>query len=250
MEVPRIRLTQAEHDLIVSNRNGNNIGIIGDTHEPFTHPQYRDFCYETFNKYGVSRIIHIGDEVDNHALSYHESDPDGMSAGKEAEEAQKNMDKWYQTFPDVTVMVGNHSALPYRQAMTSGIPKRFIKSYEEIWSAPPGWDWQLRIEIDGVLYTHIGKGGITGALKFAIENRQSSVTGHAHSYGGCQYSASHNDMIFGMNVGCGIEIRSYSFAYGKNFSVRPTLGCGVVTDNGHKGFFIPMNLGKKYQWIR
>src|SRR5882672_3904939 len=38
------------------------VGIIGDTHEPFTHKQYLDFCYDTFNKHKVNRLIHIGDE--------------------------------------------------------------------------------------------------------------------------------------------------------------------------------------------
>ena len=66
-----------------------NVGIVGDTHFPFCHPGYLNFCYEVFNKFQCSEIIHIGDEVDNHAISYHESNPNGHSASKESEEAQK-----------------------------------------------------------------------------------------------------------------------------------------------------------------
>jgi predicted phosphodiesterase len=226
------------------------VGIIGDTHEPFCHPQYRDFCYKTFNRFGVNKIVHIGDEVDNYALSYHEHDPDADNSGSEAEKAQRNLEKWYKTFPVVDVIVGNHSALPHRQATTAGIPKRFVKAYEEVWEAPKGWKWSLELEIDHVKYTHgTGSSGQNGAINRATRSRQSTVIGHIHSFGSVSYHASENDLIFGLNAGCGIDVRAYAFQYGRNFVNKPTLGCGIVVD-GFQAFFIPMNLGKKFEWIK
>ena len=93
----RPRLSKYENDLIQAFRNNKNVGIIGDTHEPFCHKHYRDFCYEVFSRFGVSEIIHIGDEVDNAALSYHESPVELPDAESEAEQAQKAMEKWYAT---------------------------------------------------------------------------------------------------------------------------------------------------------
>lgn len=246
MKQVRPRLTQAEYDLINNHRNGTNTGIIGDTHEPFCHPDYRDFCYEVFNKFGCGHILHIGDEVDNHAISYHEANPDGHSPGKESDLAYENLQKWYKTFPEVKVCVGNHSALHRRKAKTHGLPERFIKTYEEAWGAPGGWKWALQWEIDDVLYTHgTGSSGQNGAINRARDNRQSTVIGHIHSFGGVLYSASDKDLIFGLNVGCGIDIRSYAMEYGKDFAKRPTLGCGVVLDGGRIGLFVPMSLGTK-----
>jgi len=49
----------------------DNILIIGDTHIPFHKKNYLNFCKDVQKKYKCKRIIHIGDEVDNHALSYH-----------------------------------------------------------------------------------------------------------------------------------------------------------------------------------
>src|SRR5664279_5075479 len=43
------------------------VGIIGDTHFPFSHPNYLNFIQDTFKKHGVTKIIHIGDICDNHA---------------------------------------------------------------------------------------------------------------------------------------------------------------------------------------
>jgi predicted phosphodiesterase len=244
----RPRLSKVEFDLINNYRNGNNVGIIGDTHEPFCHPEYRDFCYEVFNKFGCSTIVNIGDEVDNHAISYHETDPDGHSAGKEADLAQENLNKWYKTFPDVKVCIGNHTALIERQAKTAGMPKKFVKTYEEAWEAPNGWKWALQWEIDNVIYTHgTGSQGQVGAINRAKDNRQSTVIGHIHSFGGVLYSASDKDLIFGLNVGCGIDINAYAMEYGRPFAKRPTLGCGVVL-GGKIGCFIPMDMGSKIEY--
>ena len=245
----RLRLTPKEVELVENHRLSKNVGIIGDTHEPFCHPNYRDFCYEVFDRFAVGEIIHIGDECDNAALSYHQSDLGMPDAVSEAEQAQQAMNRWYETFPDVKVCVGNHSALPFRQATTAGIPKRYMKTYEEIWSAPTGGKWQMEWEIDNVLYTHgTGSSGANAAANRAVANRQSTVMGHSHSFGGVSYMASRNDIIFGLNVGCGIDVDHMAFSYGKNFPKKPTLGCGVVLDGGRTGIFIPMDLGSKIKF--
>lgn len=245
----RPRLTKAEYQLIQEHRHGKAVGIIGDTHEPFCHPSYRDFCYEVFNKFGCNEIVHIGDEVDNHAISYHESNPNGHSAGKEADLAYEAMQEWYKVFPNVKVCIGNHSALHRRKAKTIGLPDRFIKTYEEAWGAPKGWIWDYKHEIDNVIYTHgTGSSGQMGAINRAKDNRQSTVIGHIHSFGGVLYSGSEKDLIFGLNVGCGIDIRAYAMEYGRDFAKRPTLGCGVVLDGGRIGLFVPMDLGTKIEY--
>jgi predicted phosphodiesterase len=242
----RPRLSEKENRLISDFRNAKNVGIIGDTHEPFCIKGYREFTYEVFNRFGCSEIVHIGDEVDNHALSYHENSEGAYDAMREAELAQQEMDEWYKTYKNVKVCVGNHSALPFRKATTNGIPNRFLKTYEEIWNAPKGWKWELQWEIDGVLYEHgTGSSGVSGARNRAIANRQSTVIGHSHSFGGVSYMASRNDIIFGMNVGCGIDTSEYAFAYGKQFPKKPTIGCGVVLDKGRTAIFVPMDLGSK-----
>ena len=52
-------------------------------------------------------------------------------------------------------------------------------------------------------------------------------------------------MIFGMNVGCGIDIDAYAMEYSRPFPKRPTLGCGVVLDGGRVAIFVLMPLGSK-----
>lgn len=221
------------------------VGIIGDTHEPYCKAGYLEFCVETFKTFGVDEVIHIGDEVDNAALSYHEKQTAMPNVDTEMEQAMQAMKRWYSAFPDVRVCVGNHSALPFRQATTAGIPARMLKSYRDMWEAPKTWNWQLDFDIDNVLYTHIIPSGIGGALKHAMKVRQSTVGGHCHAFGGVNYSASYRDSIFGMNVGCGVDNDHMAFAYGKNFATKPMLSCGIVADNGKTALYVPMDLGSK-----
>ena len=68
--------------------------------------------------------------------------------------------------------------------------------------------------------------------------------GHSHSFAGVCYMASRNDMIFGMNVGCGIDnVDAYAFAYGTHFPKKPTrISCGIVLDGGETAVVVPMDV--------
>ena len=55
--------------------------IISDTHIPYHAKELMPFLKLLKKKYKPDRVIHIGDEVDKHAMSFHDSDPDLPSAG-------------------------------------------------------------------------------------------------------------------------------------------------------------------------
>ena len=221
-----------------------NIGIVGDTHIPFERPDYLNFCIEIFDRCKCKKIVHIGDLVDNHAISYHEHDPDGKSPKDEMEEVDKHLKRWFGTFSEMYLCLGNHDKLVSRKSKTFGLPNRAIKSFREIWNLPIGWREDYSWEFDGVRYTHgTGLSGQHAHIKAAEQNRQSTVIGHMHSGGGqISYLVSENDRIFGMNVGCGIDRKTYAFEYGRDFIKKPVLGCGVVTDKGKFCQFFPMIL--------
>ena len=217
------------------------IGIVADLHLPFGHPLYLDFCCDVFAAWGVSKIHLAGDVVDLHSISFWDSDPNGLSAESEAEAAEIEVARWYRTFSKATVSVGNHDERVFRVAKKAGLPERFVKDYAEVWDTP-GWDWQFQHFYDEVLYEHgTGSSGKDAALNRAVQKRISLVMGHVHSYAGVKYHANERSRIFGMNVGCGIDVDSYAAAYGKNFPIRPVLGCGVVIDG--TPYFEPMPIG-------
>ena len=104
------------------------IGITGDLHEPFTHPGYRRFSEDTFDAHKVQQTVFIGDIVDNHAISFHDHDPNGRSAEDEAAAAERAVAKWYTTFTKAKVCIGNHDARHFRLAQKNGLPERPSRS--------------------------------------------------------------------------------------------------------------------------
>lgn len=220
---------------------------IPDLHLPFQHKDTLKFLKAVKTKYKPNAIVFLGDEMDGHAISMHDSDPDGRSAGDELELAKKELKKFYKLFPKAKICTSNHGSLPYRRAYKFGLPKAFLKSYSEFLEAPKGWVWADEHEIDGVIYEH-GESfsGQQGAIKSANANMQSTVIGHIHSHAGIQFSANQKHLIFGFNVGCLIDNSAYAFAYGKKFKSKPILGCGIIVAGIPT--FIPM-LTKNGNWI-
>lgn len=220
----------------------NNVIVIGDTHEPFCKEGYLEFCREVQEKYNCGTVVHIGDLVDNHAMSYHEHDPQGRSIGDEHSLALRNCKRWYHTFPNVKICIGNHDALPFRKAFTSGLPSTWLKTYQEILQSPKTWEWDFIHQVNGVIYQHgTGMSGEMAAINAARENRQSTVIGHMHTVCNTRFLASYKDLIFGVSVGCGIDHKTYAFAYGREQTRKPVLSCAVVLD-GKTPINIPMSL--------
>ena len=221
----------------------DNIGIIGDCHIPFELPNYLEFCLQIFERCKCEQFVHIGDLVDNHAISYFEHDPNGKSPEDEMKEADEHLEQWFRAFPSLFLCRGNHDRLVDRKCRTSGLPDRVFKPFREIWGLPKGWIDDFSFEIDGVRYIHgTGLGGDNAHTKAASQNRQSTVIGHTHSKGAIDYLVSEKDRIFGMNVGCGIDRKTYAFEYGRDFTKKPVISCGVVTDRGRYCQVFPMEL--------
>ena len=221
----------------------DHVIIIADTHFPFEHKHYLEFCKQIQTRCKCGTVVHIGDLVDNHSISYHEHDPNGMSAEEEMSKADVKIEDWVKAFPKLKLCRGNHDCLVDRKGKTAGLPKRAFKPFREMWKLKKGWEDDFEFVIDGVLYKHgTGVSGKYSHVTSAERSRQSTVVGHTHSSGGVEYLASSRDCIFGMNVGCGIDRKAYAFAYGKDFPRKPILGAGVVTDKGRFAQFFPMDL--------
>lgn len=221
------------------------VGIIGDTHIPYELDGYLEFCADTFDLWGVDTIVHIGDMFDNHALSFHDSEPLLQGVTGEWEEAKERARQWYNMFPEATLIEGNHDRIPARQLRKLGMePSIFLKPIEELMGMPDGWVVRNEIEIDGVLYHHGETAmGVNGFRNDAKERMQCTVTGHNHSNAGISATASSSELVWGMAVGCGVDHAHLAFAYGKHFKHKPIVACGVVIDGAP--YVEYMDLGSK-----
>ena len=204
-----------------------NVLVIGDLHLPFTLEGYLEHCIKVYKKYNCNEVVFIGDILDLHFTSYHETSTEGYGATQEHDLSVEMLRKWYKAFPKAYVTIGNHDALIYRKAMSAGISKRWIQNYSQVLGTP-GWEWVTDIVIDDVLYTH----GTTNAYTKAKQNLMSTVQGHLHSQAGIQFYVGAKSRIFGFQVGCGVDMKSYAMEYGRNFP-KPVISCGVVIKGLH-----------------
>ena len=104
--------------------------IIADTHIPYHVPELMDFLKLLKKKYKPDRVIHIGDEVDKHAMSFHDSDPDLPSAGDELKLSIPVIKQLEKMFPKMDLLDSNHGSLVFRRAYKHGIPKAYIKKFD------------------------------------------------------------------------------------------------------------------------
>lgn len=217
--------------------------IVGDTHIPFLKRGYLDFINDTKRKYRIKRMCHVGDIVDHHSQSFHDHDPDGMSPGDERRLALKQLAQWYKAFPHMDCAIGNHDALVQRQAFTAGLSCSFLRSFGEAYNAPRGWRWDFEWRYGNWRLTHgTGSSGHDGAFKAAVSSRISTAQGHLHTAAGVKFHASSKDILWGMQVSCGIDRRAYAYNYGRDFRDKPLIGCAVVLEGGRLPLFIPMPL--------
>ena len=204
-----------------------NVLVIGDLHLPFTLEGYLEHCIKVYKKYNCDTVVFIGDILDLHFTSYHETSTEGYGATQEHDLSVEMLRKWYKAFPKAYVTIGNHDALIYRKAMSAGISKRWIQNYSQVLGTP-GWEWVTDVVIDDVLYTH----GTTNAYTKAKQNLMSTVQGHLHSQAGIQFYVGAKSRIFGFQTGCGVDMKSYAMEYGRNFP-KPVISCGVVIEGLH-----------------
>jgi len=235
----RYRLKPDEEALLLNYRKykTNNVLVIGDIHEPFCLDGYLEFCIEQYHNHNCTEVVFIGDVIDNHYSSYHETDANGMGGGDELDLAISKIAKWYEAFEHATVIIGNHDRIIMRKAQTSAIPSKWIKSYKDVLEVPK-WNFVERYVKDDVQYIH-GEAG-TARTKCRAD-MMNTVQGHLHTQCYTEHYVGQKYRIFGSQVGCGIDHESYAMAYAKA-GKKPAIACGVILNNGKTPINVMMQL--------
>jgi predicted phosphodiesterase len=226
----------------------NSVLVISDLHIPYHHKDAFDFLKALKKKYKPDLVVNIGDELDHHAISMHEHNPDLMSAGDELKQSKEYIRDLEKIFPEMTIVHSNHSSLVYRRALKYGLPKDYLKSYNEFLGVGDGWEWVDDLSVtlsDGsrCFFTH---GMSADVLKVAQQYGMNTVQGHYHTKFSIGYYSNPDALIWGMQVGCLINQKSMAFDYAKNFKSRFIVGCGMIVDGQPK--LMPMVLDRDGRW--
>lgn len=222
--------------------------VISDLHAPYSHPDALAFLKAVKSKYKPDTVVCIGDEVDFHALSFHDSDPDLDSAGVELQKAVKSLTPLYKLFPKCTVIESNHGSMVLRKGLHGGMPKAVLKGYNEILKAPKGWSWVFDTIVKtpmGPVYFCHGKTSAAGRL--ASQYGMSAVQGHFHEKAQITYISTPEKLMFDCHTGCLADDKSLALGYNKVNAKRPIVSIVVIVQGIPQ--IIPMVLKKGGRWV-
>lgn len=231
-----------EHD-------NSRILLISDLHIPYHHQDAIAFLLHLKEKYKPTRVICLGDEVDGHALSFHDSDPDLPSAGDEIRQALPVIAELFKIFPKMDILESNHGSLVWRKAKVFGIPKHYIKSYNEVLGVDSGWKWSFDLTVDlpngQKCYMHHGK--TNNIIQLSQQMGMNATQGHYHETFKIDYWGNSTGLYWGMQCGCLIDDDKLAFNYNNVNIKRPIIGTGLIIDS--MPVLEPMRLNSEGRWV-
>jgi len=208
-----------------------------------------DFLYKIKKTLQPTRIICLGDELDYHAASFHDSDPDLDSAGKELMTALGYIDTLHELFPKMQLLHSNHGSMAYRKAKANGMPRHLIKSYNDVLGVPnDDWSWHesIVLELPNGTKCKFVHGISANILASSQSIGMSLIQGHHHSLFELRYWTAGQGLHFAITSGCLIDDTSMAFAYNKLQVKRPIIGVTFIENS--IPMLIPMALDENNRW--
>lgn len=223
--------------------------VVPDLHFPYAHPDSLNFLYKIKNLLNPTRVICLGDELDYHAMSFHDSDPDLDSSGRELVLGLGYIDTLHEIFPKMDLLHSNHGSMGYRKAKHHGMPRHLLRSYNEVLGVPID-DWRWHVELILTLpngnrckFVH---GISSNVLAASQQHGMSLVQGHHHSLFELRYWTAGHGLHFAVTSGCLIDDTSLAFAYNKLQVKRPLIGVTFIENSIPT--LIPMLLDENGRW--
>jgi hypothetical protein len=221
---------------------GKRVLFISDSHIPYSKRGYLDFLKKTKDDFvrDGDLIIHVGDELDFHNLSFHDSDSSLFSGGHELDRSIEELHQengLAKLFPKMFLLESNHGSMILRKTKHNEIPIRVLRPLPDLYETPH-WSWHesilLLTDLGWVYCTH-GKSAAYGRMVNSIG--ASVVQGHFHTKFEITYHRSVLATRFSMFVGCLADRDSLAMAYAKSNIPEFINGTGGIWESGHPVLF-------------
>lgn len=221
---------------------------ISDQHIPYEHPDMFRFLKALKKKYKPTLVINGGDEVDAHALSFHDSDSDLPSAGDELKLAIKKIKLLEKIFPKMILLDSNHGSLALRKFKHHGIPMKYLASNNDVYEVSNNWKWvsDLTIKLPNGQQCYFCHGISKDGRKLATQRGTNVVQFHYHTEFRVDYVGNPSSLLFSLQSGCLIDRKALAFAYDKLNLNRPIIGTSLIIDS--KPILAEMRLNSKGRW--
>jgi len=230
--------------------DNSRILVIPDLHFPYCHKDSLDFLHKIKKTLNPSKIICLGDELDYHAMSFHDKDPDLDNSGAELVRALGYIDTLHELFPKMDLLHSNHGSMAYRKAKHHGMPRHLLKSYNDVLGvSTDDWRWHesLILELPNKTKCKFVHGVSSNILAASQAIGMSLVQGHHHSLFELRYWTAGSGLHFAITGGCLIDDTSMAFAYNKLQVKRPIMGVTFIENS--QPHLIPMALDSNNRWI-
>ena len=110
-------------------------------HIPYHHRDSFAFLWKVKKAFNCTNYLNVGDILDHHAGSFHESEPDALSPEDEYYAAQKYGRELQAMFPNMIISEGNHDKIPKRKLKTAGLPASMVGDYNALYGFKDSWQW-------------------------------------------------------------------------------------------------------------
>jgi len=226
--------------------------VLSDLQIPFEAPKALEFCryVQRHFRIDLDHILCVGDEVDQYFGSLYKKSCDAdMSAIQEIKITKDKLKRWVSAFPRMLVAESNHGMRWAKKAAEAEIPSQMIRAYQEVLGIPETWRYARKWLVDGgrqkfILKHGLGYGGMYPFKTAPITESRNVVFGHLHSSAGIARikTDGYEHEIWGMNVGCLIDVDSFAFHYGVDNKFKPNLAVGVVVNGGTTPMLLPYDV--------
>ena len=222
--------------------------LISDLHAPYQHPDALAFLSYLKGALKPDLVVSMGDMLDFHGISFHDSDPDLLSSGDELSRGRAFAQDLEKLFPEMYVLGSNHGDLPLRKAKAHGLPRALFRPFNDIYGVGSDWKFVDDLLIEGPKQSlYLCHGIVKDGLKLTKERGVCTAQGHYHTEFNIKYASTPHDLLWSLQTGCLINHRSKAFHYNQLDLTRPIIGTGSVIHG--KPQLHAMLLNKKGRWI-
>lgn len=226
-----------------------NFLLIPDAHLPDEVEGCIDFLKDVQKLYNIpeENVICLGDLWENYNLSRFLKSPDyRLTAEQEIDAAIEKTQEWIDAFPLLQITVGNHDTRGRQRAEEASLPKKWIRDLREVYKLPKTWELHECVvpKVKHPFVCFHGNGfGISSRSLVGNPGKMGGISlafGHWHSLASIMHVNTLTGDHWSFNVGCLVREEADCFKYGAKAPYKPSIGCGVVLDEGRQPIWVPM----------
>lgn len=207
--------------------------VLPDLHFPWAHWEGLDMAHRWAKKHKPDLVIQLGDITDQKGWSRWPGDTDDPNPEDEFEQMIAGMKEMGKMFPKMEVLTGNHDRRLYIKASESKLPKRMVKTMQEL-VGNKKWNWHVdprqKLIVPSprgkILFVHGDENGGTPIAK-AVAIGMNVCQGHTHKTS-VTYRQTIDQFVWGFEAGHLMDVQSKAADYSASSSIGSACGFGVI----------------------